>query len=77
MARDRANLDEFYLTHALASYILGARREGVTEAAHLLQARKLIRYNRGHVTIINAPALEVAACNCYAAMTQIYEKIMS
>ena len=77
MARDRANSDEFYLTHALASHILGARREGVTEAAHLLQARKLIRYNRGHVTIVNAPALEAAACNCYAAMTQIYEKIMN
>jgi CRP-like cAMP-binding protein len=76
MARDRAYSDEFYLTHALASYILGARREGVTEAARLLQTRKLIRYNRGHVTIINAAALEAAACSCYAAMTQMYEKIM-
>jgi CRP-like cAMP-binding protein len=77
MARDRANSDEFFLTHALASSILGARREGVTQVAHLLQARKLISYNRGHVTILNAAGLKTAACSCYAAMAQIYTKIMS
>jgi CRP-like cAMP-binding protein len=76
MARDRANSDDFYLTHDLASNILGVRREGVTEAARSLQTRRLIRYSRGHVTIINARALEAATCNCYAAMTQIYDKIM-
>jgi CRP-like cAMP-binding protein len=77
MARDRANSHEFYLTHELASSILGARREGVTEAAKLLQTRKMIRYHRGHVTIINAPALEAATCKCYAATTQVYAEIMS
>jgi CRP-like cAMP-binding protein len=76
MARDRANSDDLYLTHELASYILGVRREGVTEAARLLQARKLIRYSRGHVTIINPRALEAATCKCYAAMKQIHAKIM-
>jgi CRP-like cAMP-binding protein len=77
MARDRANSDRFYLTHQGAAYILGVRREGVTEAARLLQARKLIRYSRGHVTILNPRALEAATCKCYAAMTQVYERIMS
>jgi CRP-like cAMP-binding protein len=77
MTRDRANSDEFYLTHAVAAYILGVRREGVTEAASLLQARKLIRYQRGRVTIINAPALEAAACKCYAAMRRVYTQIMT
>jgi CRP-like cAMP-binding protein len=77
MARDRANSDDFYLTHDLASYILGVRREGVTEAARLLQTRKLIRYSRGQVTITNARALEAATCGCYAAMKQIYARIMS
>jgi CRP-like cAMP-binding protein len=77
MARDRANSDEFYLTHQAAAYILGVRREGVTDAARLLQARKLIRYSRGHVTILNPSALEAATCKCYAAMTQVYARIMS
>jgi CRP-like cAMP-binding protein len=77
MTRDRANSDEFHLTHEDAAYILGVRRETVTEAASLLQGRKLIRYRRGHVTIVNAPALEAAACKCYAAMEQVYAKIMN
>jgi CRP-like cAMP-binding protein len=76
MARDRANSDEFDLTHEVAAYILGVRREGVTEAAGFLQARKLIRYRRGRVTIVNAPALEAATCKCYAAMAQVYAKIL-
>ena len=57
--------------------MLGVRREGVTEAALVLQARKLIRYSRGYVTIINTPGLEAAACNCYAAMSRVYTQIMT
>jgi CRP-like cAMP-binding protein len=77
MTRDRANSDEFHLTHEAAAHILGVRRVGITEAAGSLQARKLIRYSRGVVTILNAPALEATACKCYAAMTQVYAEIMS
>jgi CRP-like cAMP-binding protein len=77
MTRDRANSDDFYLTHVAAAYMLGVRREGVTEAAFVFQERKLIRYHRGHVTILNAPALEAATCDCYAAMTRVYSQIMS
>lgn len=77
MTRDRANSNDFYLTHEVAAYMLGVRREGVTEAASFLQARRVIRYRRGQVTIVNAPALEAATCNCYAAMALVYAQIMS
>jgi CRP-like cAMP-binding protein len=76
MTRDRANSDEFSLTHKVAAYMLGVRRAGVTAAASFLQARNLIRYNRGNVTIVNAAALEAVACNCYAAMGLVYSQII-
>jgi hypothetical protein len=77
MTRDRATSDKFNLTHEVAAQMLCVRREGVTEAASFLQARKLIRYSRGHVTIVNIPAFEAATCNCYAAMSLVYAQIMS
>jgi len=77
MTRDRANSDDFYLTHKVASYMLGVRREGVTEAALGFQKRKWIRYRRGHVTILDPAALEAATCDCYAAMARVYAQIMS
>ena len=76
MTRDRANSDEFQLTHSLAAYMLGVRREGVSESAIALKKHKLIRYNRGTVTILDGPGLETVACKCYAAAMQIYARIM-
>jgi predicted transcriptional regulator of viral defense system len=77
MVRDRARSDQFHVTHEGAADILGVRRSGITQAAISLQKRKLIRYHRGVVTILNAPALEVAACKCYATLTQTYAQTMN
>lgn len=65
VTRDRVHSNHFVLTHDLLSKMLGVRRVGVTVAAGALEKRGLIAYSRGNIRIVNAKALEHAACDCY------------
>jgi len=56
--------------------MLGVRRVGVTSAASALQRRKLIRYSRGDLSVLNVRGLERAACPCYAIDKKIYSRIL-
>jgi CRP-like cAMP-binding protein len=62
--------DMIPLTQEFLGQMLGVRRTTVTIAARLLQTAGLIRYRRGHIQIIDRPALEDIACECYAVVRQ-------
>ncbi len=76
MSQDRAHAASFRLTHEFLAYMLGVRREGVTQAAGTLQRQGLIRYQRGEMQILDRRGLEAAACTCYAAEQEIYSDIL-
>jgi CRP-like cAMP-binding protein len=71
MVRDRLGRDQFRMTQEFLAVMLGVRRAGVTGAAGALQRRRLIRYSRGKVTILQPDALRAAACSCYTVIRKL------
>jgi len=65
MTSDRLASDEFILTQRLLADILGVLRAAVSRAAGSLQQRRLIRYRRGKIRILDRQGLEAASCRCY------------
>jgi CRP-like cAMP-binding protein len=65
---DRLAGVEIVTTQELIASMLGVRREGVTEAAGKLQKAEIIRYSRGHITVLDQARLEENACECYSVV---------
>jgi len=54
---DRSRSDSLVMTQELAASLLGVRREGVTGAALKLQQAGVIRYSRGHISVLDRSEL--------------------
>ena len=76
LSLDRLSSNELLMTQELIGNMLGVRREGVTEAALKLQKAGLIRYARGHITVLDRPALEQRTCECYAVVKKEYDRLL-
>ena len=77
MSHDRVGVDEFAITHEFLGQMLGSRRATVTLSAGILQAAGLIRYQRGHVTIIDRHGLEGVSCECYGVIKKELDRAMA
>ena len=76
LSLDRLQGNDLAMTQELIANMLGVRREGVTEAALSLQKMGLIRYARGHITVLDRPALEQRTCECYAVVKREYDRLL-
>lgn len=75
LAHDRVGKDEFPLTQEFAAMMLGTSRPTVTLVAGTLQKAGLIKYHRGHVTVVDREALEAASCECYRTATELLKSV--
>jgi CRP-like cAMP-binding protein len=75
MAHDRVGANEFPLTQEFVAMMLGTSRPTVTVVAGTLQKAGLIRYHRGHVTIVDREKLESASCECYRTATDLLKSV--
>jgi hypothetical protein len=73
---DRSQGSELAMTQELIANMLGVRRESVTEAALRLQKAGLIRYARGHISVLDREGLEQRACECYAVVKKEFDRLL-
>jgi len=77
MTHDRVAGDVLHLKQQFLAEMLGVHRPAVTLAAGSLQRAGIIRYSRGRVTVLDRPALENAACECYRIVTRRAEELLA
>jgi CRP-like cAMP-binding protein len=76
LSLDRLVGNELVMTQELIANMLGVRREGVTESAGNLQEAGLIKYSRGHITVIDRVGLEARTCECYAVVKKEFDRLL-
>jgi len=76
LSLDRLPRNELIMSQQLIAELLGVRREGVTEAAGKLQREGLIKYHRGHITVLSRTALGGRACECYKVVKNEFDRLL-
>jgi CRP-like cAMP-binding protein len=76
LSLDRLSSNQLTMTQELIANMLGVRRERVTEAAGKLERLGVIRYARGHITVLDRPRLEQLSCECYAVVKKETDRLL-
>ena len=76
MSLDRLPTNEMRMTQEWIANMLGVRREGVTESACRLQKLGMIHYSRGHIVVLDRPALETETCECYGIVKRELHRLL-
>jgi CRP-like cAMP-binding protein len=76
MTHDRVLGDNFYLTQEFLASMLGVHRPTISLVAGAYQQAGMIRYNRGHMTILQREALEDVCCECYDIVNKTFERTL-
>jgi CRP-like cAMP-binding protein len=76
MSQDRVGEAELPLTHEFLAEMLGVQRSTVSEVTRTLQDKGLIQQGRGMITVVDGPALQQAACECYEIIRQRYQQLL-
>lgn len=76
LSLDRLPTNNLVMTQELIANMLGVRREGATEAASRLQDLGVIKYQRGHIAVLDRPALEELSCECYAVVKKETDRLL-
>ena len=74
---DRLPSNELVMTQELVAGMLGVRREGITEIAGQLQQAGIIRYRRGHISVLDRGGLEARACECYGVVKKELDRLLT
>jgi CRP-like cAMP-binding protein len=77
LSLDHTEGGEIVTTQERIAERLGVRREGVNEGAYFLQKLGLIRYARGHISVLDRRGLERRACECYALVKNECHRLMA
>ena len=65
LCADRIRRNDFPISHEFLSEMLGITRSSVTRACMDFKAQGNIEYSRGVMHLLDIPALEAQACECY------------
>lgn len=76
MTDDRVEGDSFDLKQEFLAQMIGERRPTVSRVESTLQARGIIAYSRGRVTVLDRKGLEDTACACYRVIRDEYDTLL-
>ncbi len=72
---DRLGSEELIITQEMIAQMLGVRRESITGIAGKLQQAGIIRYRRGHITVLDREGLQEGVCECYEVVKKEFDRL--